>query len=138
MLAVQKWIEKHPDWFARTRIDIQDGHEGWGGLLDEALEEAERTMAERPTPSFRVSQIKEKFGALTIYFRGQDLAPGVRERLSAVTDNARRRSVCICEICGSPACLGAGVGAISVRCSRCAPDGWGPLDIREWFNDAAS
>jgi hypothetical protein len=36
MLAVDRWIEKHPEWFDQPRIDIEEGHEGWRQLIDNA------------------------------------------------------------------------------------------------------
>jgi len=28
MLAVDRWIEKHPEWFDQPRIDIEEGMKG--------------------------------------------------------------------------------------------------------------
>jgi hypothetical protein len=37
MLAVDRWIKKHPDWFDQPRIDIEDGHERGSSSISVAV-----------------------------------------------------------------------------------------------------
>jgi hypothetical protein len=129
MLAVDRWIEKRPEWFDQPRIDIEDVHEGWGQLIDNAFRSAEQILSVYRGASFRIVQVKEKLGALTIYFRQEGLPIEVSDRLSEIMQAARKQSLCVCEICGASARLGNTPGCISVRCTSCAPDGWMPSGV---------
>ena len=95
MLAVDRWIEKHPEWFDQPRIDIEEGHEGWRQLIDNAFSLAEQILSDDAGASFRIVQVKEKFGALRIYFREKGLPTEV---FGSVTRNhaIRERSVVLC------------------------------------------
>jgi hypothetical protein len=129
MLAVDRWIKKHPEWFDRPRIEIEEGHEGWRQLIDDAFEAVEEVLCQHSGEYFRIVQIKEKFGALTIYFREKGRPQEVSARLSEIMATARARSLHLCEICGASACLGLRRSTYSVRCMSCAPDGWKPVEI---------
>ena len=127
MLALDRWIEKHPEWFDRPRIEIEEGHEGWRQLIDDALVSAERILSDHPSALFRIVQVKEKFGALSIYFREEGLPAEVSARLRDIMWAANDKSSSVCEICGASARLGKRRGRVSVRCPSCAPEGWAPL-----------
>ncbi len=129
MLAVDRWIEKHPKWFDRTRIDIEDGHEGWRRLIDTAFSSVEQILLDYPRASFRIVQVKEKFGALRIYFREEGFPAEVSARLHEIMQAANDQSSYVCEICGASARLGKQRGCVSVRCPSCAPDGWVPISV---------
>lgn len=128
MLAVDRWIEKHPEWFDCPRIEIEEGHEGWCKLIDDAFEAVEEVLSQRSGEYFRIVQIKEKFGELRIYFRQKGQHQDACDRLSEIMSNAGARSRHICEICGAPARLGLKRSTVSVRCEACAPDGWKPVE----------
>jgi hypothetical protein len=127
MLAVNRWVEKHPEWFDRPRIEIEEGHEGWRQLIDNALASAERILSEYPCALFRILQVKEKFGTLRIYFREEGLPAEVSDRLRDIMQATNDESSSVCEMCGASARLGVRRGRVSVRCPPCAPDGWVPL-----------
>jgi len=129
MLAVDRWIEKHSDWFDQPRIDIEEGHEGWRQLIDNAFSLAEQILSDHAGASFRIVRVKEKFGALRIYFREKGLPTEVSDRLREVMHAANDQSSYVCEICGASARLGNRRGCYSVRCTSCAPDGWAPTSI---------
>ena len=129
MLAVDRWIKKHPNRFDQPRIDIEDGHEGWRRLIDNAFRAAEQILSDHAGASFRIVQVKEKFGALTIYFRENGLSTDVSDRLHEILQTARSQSLHVCEICGASARLGNRRGCYSVRCPSCAPDGWVPISV---------
>lgn len=128
MLAVDRWIKKHPEWFDQPRIDIEDGHEGWHQLIDDAFEAVEKVLSTSSGEYFRIVQVKEKFGALRIYFREAGTPPEAIAQLSEIMRDAEARSQRICEVCGAPARFGLKRGTYSVRCEGCAPDGWKPVE----------
>jgi hypothetical protein len=129
MLAVDRWLEKHPEWFDRSRIDIAEGHEGWRQLIDNAFSSAEQILSDYPSGSFEIVQVKEKFGTLTIYLREEGLPADISARLREIMQIARTQSSDVCEICGASASLGRRRSNYSVRCTSCAPDGWAPMSV---------
>lgn len=134
MHTVERWINKHPDWFRDLRYDPQHGDAGWSRLLEEAFDAVEKTLAEHPGASVRIVQIKEKLGALTVYFRESGLPSESADRLQETMGSVRFRSLRVCEICGAPARLGRLSGCFSVRCASCSPDGWEPAESRPIFD----
>jgi hypothetical protein len=134
MLAINAWITRHPAWFERSRIDIEDGHEGWRQLIDDAFTSAEKIVSDRPGAIIEITQVKEKLGALIIYFRQEGLPSDASIRLREIMHAARARSLHVCEICGAQAHLGGLDSCLSVRCPLCAPAGWVPTDIVERGN----
>jgi hypothetical protein len=95
-------------------------------LIDDAFKSTERILSDHQDASFKILQIKEKMGALTIYFRENGLPTGTSNRLRGVMKEARNRSLNVCEICGAPARLGRQDVCWSVRCASCAPENWAP------------
>lgn len=63
---------------------------GWAGLIDDAYNAIEGV------PDCWVSDVKEKFGGLRIYFYGA--APDLAEVIDAIC----ARSETVCEMCGGP------------------------------------
>jgi hypothetical protein len=129
MLAVDRWMVKHPNWFNQPRIDIEEGHERWCQLIDNAFSSAEQILLDYPCASFRIVQVKEKFGALRIYFREKGLPAEVSARLREIMQAANDQSSYVCEIFGESARLGQRPGCFSVRCPSCAPNGWVPTNV---------
>ena len=127
MLALNGWITRQPKWFEQSRIDIEDGHEGWMHLIDDVFTSAEQILSNNPGAFFKITQIKEKLGALTIYFHQEGLPVGDVDRLRERKYTARAKSLHICEICGAPAQFGGLDSCLSVRCKTCAPAGWLPI-----------
>lgn len=131
MLAIDSWIKKHPEWFDRPRIEIEEGHEGWRQLIDDAFEAVEEILFQHSGEYFWIVQVKEKFGGLRIYFREAGRPQEASTRLSEIMTDAEARSRYICEICGTSARVGLKDSTYSVRCSSCAPDGWKPVDASD-------
>src|ERR1700722_17122071 len=124
MSAINRWIEKHPEWFQGSRIDIDDGRKGWDRLLDTAFNSVEQALVGHRDPSFRITHVKENLGTLTIYFYESALPIEVSNSLRHIMQVSRYQSLFVCEICGSLAHLLDQGGRFSVRCSSCAPHGW--------------
>jgi hypothetical protein len=82
---------------ARWGIEIQAG---WRGLMERLLERLEATIAAQPVERrerFRITQIKEKMGRLTVYLA----AEGTPEMEAAIQD-AFELSATVCEVCSAP------------------------------------
>ena len=126
MTMIDSWAEKHPDWFETLLYEIEGGHEGWHNLVDVALRSVEQTQFDHPEACLRIVEIKEKFGALTIYCRSENLSRPARESLWEAVQAARTQSLLVCEICGSSAGLGRQRCRLMVRCQDCAPANWIP------------
>lgn len=80
-----------------ARLDLPGP--GWSELLDKLhanLVELDAT--------YRLAQVKEKFGGLRFY---ADFEDSVRRQCQALVDEAERRSFHICERCGHPGTLRA-------------------------------
>jgi hypothetical protein len=122
------WIAKHPEWFEHTAVDLEPGHDGWSHLIDGAFAAVEQILARHSGASFGIRQLKEKLGALTIYFREEGLPVEASDRLCEIFHAARRESHHVCEICGAPASLGICDLRLSVRCASCALTGWAPTN----------
>lgn len=72
---------------------------GWEGIIDTLLYQIEETATLLNQPWPVVTQIKEKFGSLRVYFkpvRGFDLSP-----FTQLIDNAYNKSDTTCEDCGA-------------------------------------
>jgi hypothetical protein len=70
---------------------------GWRDLLERACTRIEAALGESCT--FRVLQIKEKFGALRFYWNGE-MPDAVKGKVEEAIALATARSACTCEICG--------------------------------------
>ncbi len=66
---------------------------GWGYLLKDVLTRIDLALDEDERQTFRISQIKEKFGTLSIYHNGG-------QHISMLTAAAQHASSQICDICG--------------------------------------
>jgi hypothetical protein len=73
---------------------------GWASLVGEIFD-----FRDAHCPHARVVQVKEKFGALTVYLEGPHACLGV---LSDFVAEVERRSETICERCGAPGLTRAG------------------------------
>lgn len=101
-LSEMRWPSKPLETFdteplARWGIDIMAG---WRPLLERLLERLECEIAAHPIADrdrFRIVQIKEKFGRLTVYLDAE-ATPAMR----AAIDEAGEVSIRTCEVCGVP------------------------------------
>jgi hypothetical protein len=81
---------------ARWGIEI---NAGWRPILERLLGRLEAEIAAQPMDDrdrFRVLQIKEKFGRLTVYLA--DSTPDMDAAIQAAADESTRT----CEVCGAP------------------------------------
>jgi len=83
---------------ARWGLEI---HAGWRSIVERLLVRLEAEIAVQPADQrdrFRIRQIKEKFGRLTVHMAW---TPGIR----AALDEAENESIATCEVCGEPGVL---------------------------------
>jgi hypothetical protein len=84
---------------------------GWVPLIEPIIERVRELN--KAGANVKISQIKEKWGSLTIYF---DSAP---EELWEMAHEAAEKSMMICEHCGAPATLTEVNGWLYTRCPDC-------------------
>ena len=97
---------------------------GWRPILARLLERLEAVSAALPAGTrgdFFISQIKQKFGRLTVHLSKE----GTAEMLAAVRE-AEEASVVTCEVCSTPGRLAERNAWWSVRCSD--HETWSRLD----------
>jgi hypothetical protein len=102
VLSEMRWPSTPLDTFsaeplARWGIEI---HAGWRSIMERLLERLEAAIAAQPPDQrdrFRIVQIKEKFGRLTVY-----LASEATHEMGAALREAEEASIVTCEICGVP------------------------------------
>jgi hypothetical protein len=94
-------INAHPHIFrSNTLVSKMGGYpeceEGWHDLLKRVCKRIEAVVE---PGSFRVRQIKEKFGTLRFYW-ASELSPETATDVKEAIFLAEARSACICETCG--------------------------------------
>ena len=100
---------------------------GWNRLMDDVLSQISGQLSIEQARRFQITQVKEKFGALTIQWgtngEGPDLpVTGIRDVLL----RARQLSQQICQACGAPG-VQRRLGAVYTLCEKHA------ADIEHWF-----
>lgn len=91
---IVKLYANHPRVFER-QIEPQCA-DGWFDLIDTACQLISHRLANHPDVSFKLLQIKEKFGTMSFYYSGGD------EYIRGVANYAMAMSAVICEISGEP------------------------------------
>jgi hypothetical protein len=98
-------IEAHPNLFHPPvgAPEATQGYptcgDGWRDLLERLSARIEAAIAE-DGGSLRVIEIKEKYGTLRFYWRGE-LPDDSRMKIEKATALAEARSACTCEECGA-------------------------------------
>jgi hypothetical protein len=109
-------VETQP--LARWGIDI---NVGWRSIMERLLARLEAVIAVQPPDErdrFRILQVKEKFGRLTVY-----LADSIAE-MDAAIHEASEESIRTCEVCGAAGVLDERHAWWSPRCK--AHEAWTP------------
>jgi hypothetical protein len=104
---------------ARWGIEI---HAGWRAIMERLLQRLEAEIAALPTDPrdrFRIVQIKEKFGRLTVYLESE-ATPEMR----AALQDAEEMSIATCEVCRAPGRLAERKAWWAARCV--ADESWTP------------
>jgi hypothetical protein len=88
-----KLIKDYPNWCGNGRkyVGFEFG-DGWLPIIKEMFDEL--VVLTKDTPKFRINQIKEKFGQLTVYFSGGN------EAIKEAIDRAEVKCYETCDRCG--------------------------------------
>lgn len=116
----KKLVEKYPDALSEYGKDPRQtcmawGFEcgaGWYKIMEELCEKVGNL------PGFKFSQVKEKFGMLTIYYNGPNSEED-RKIVRAAINEAEEKSLVTCENCGEPGKRSNDGGWLSVECKKC-------------------
>jgi hypothetical protein len=133
----QQLVEAHPDLFHPPADDPRAAQaspecgEGWRDLLERAFARI-RAAVRADGGSFKVTQIKEKYGTLRLYWEGS-LSSEADAMVEEAIDLAEARSASTCEICGEAGQL-YGPGWLATRCAAHA-EGRRPVEIRPGFEN---
>jgi hypothetical protein len=87
--------------------------DGWYDILYQALTLAQSRYEQVDIPPVRLTDIKEKFGTLNLYYMGGD------DYTDGVFDLAQLLSGHTCEMCGKPGTLSTDRGWMVTRCTEC-------------------
>lgn len=128
-LTEMRWPSTPLDTFgtealARWGIEI---HAGWRAIMERLLHRLEAEIAFQPADQrdrFRIVQIKEKFGRLTVYLESE-ATPEMRAALR----DAEEMSIATCEVCGAPGRLADRKAWWAARCL--AHENWTPHEKLE-------
>jgi hypothetical protein len=114
-------METYPHLFSRP-IDerrVTAGYpgveDGWRDIVETAASRIAAALGSR-FEALSISQIKEKFGQIRIYFNRTDLPSDVWARIREAVTLAEARSACTCETCGAAGRLYEDRGSYSTRC----------------------
>jgi len=97
-------------------VPIQFGIEtgnGWFWLLNNLLDTIQSYIKNNNKPNISITQIKEKFGGLNVYYTGGD------ELIDGMVWFAEHLSYSICEFCGTNVGVGRTSGWIYTICWDC-------------------
>jgi hypothetical protein len=116
------WLANHPNnpvdnidrWNARVNFECG---RGWAGMLERLFDELARIV--RPTGDvITVSQIKEKYGTLRVYWHGAVNAE-TDHLIDGATLLAEFRSEVTCQLCGEPGLMREnGFGLYHLACDE--------------------
>ena len=122
------WKGRHATWFEQCRIDLDlsGNDDGWADLVNDTFQAIEAELAGHRKLELRLTQIKEKFGSLRIYFRFS-VATDADKNIAALINQAHAQSRITCHLCGRPGSAGAEKGHIEVRCRACETQDWKPI-----------
>ncbi|SRR6266508_2612229 len=119
------------DWRAplRARFPMAKSIEigcfrGWQPILTRLFEGLETTIGRQPAAvrrGFKIREIRQKFGTLTVY-----LSNVPTPEVQAILDEAQAAAMVACEVCGAPGRLAERRGWVSVKCD--AHENWTRFD----------
>lgn len=123
--------ELRAKWPALSSVMIEHGP-GWYGVLDQMLTSMQKAGFDQRTD--RITQVKEKFGTIRVYFalnqsieRGVQRMEPIRKAMHEADKSART-----CETCGQASRLMVSNGLVMSRCLVHKPSG--AKTLREHFN----
>jgi hypothetical protein len=113
MTETESLFEEHPE--LRCNVSTLAG---WNPLIADTLREI-IALSQSTGVSISALEIKEKFGALRMYYRVPAEPNGVAARqILALLKRARERSETVCEVCSMPGTLQQRNGWWRTRCAE--------------------
>lgn len=112
-----KLVEKYPSILREYGGDPRHTCMAWGFECGDGWFKILETLCEQVNdiPGFRFDQVKEKFGALRIYFSCDE----DHDKAQKFVDEAEIQSTKVCEICGKPGKTVVHRGWFSTECNMC-------------------
>ncbi len=89
--------------------------DGWADLVERALGRIAAAVAGGPG-AVRITQIKEKFAGVRIYYDAGGLQPEILSAVDDAIDLAEARAECTCEVCGEEGTPWEDAGWYTTRC----------------------
>ena len=116
----KKLVEKYPDALSEYGGDAMKTCMAWGFECGNGWFKIMEELCEKigNIPGFKFSQVKEKFGTLTIYYDGPNNEDD-RAIVRQAVDDAEIKSSNTCEICGEPGERKSNNGWLSTDCKKC-------------------
>jgi len=91
--------------------------DGWRDLVETAVGRIATAVAAEPPGSVHITQIKEKFATLRLYWHGRaDLTEAAHTTVEEAVSLAEARSACTCETCGAEGRLYKSGGQLLTAC----------------------
>jgi hypothetical protein len=117
----QQLVDLHPELFVRTfrGVTFAPGYpscgDGWCDIVTKLVERVSAAAAGYPTIHF--TQILERYGRLSIYWKAEaNLPNGVEHAIDEAIELAEARSACSCVACGANARLFSNAGRLVTVC----------------------
>ena len=95
--------------------------EGWKDIYQPIIDFVTKyNELYNPDSVIEITQIKEKFGGLRVYWGGENVPQAVQNELTDMICKAENKAYCTCEICGSTERVGITVdGWYTTLCQKC-------------------
>lgn len=104
-------VEQYPKFFSELRYGFECGL-GWYHIIERLTRDLV-DISEADELDTKVVQIKEKYGTLRFYLSAET------EDMSALIDEAEKKSARTCELCGQEGEMEVRNHWLSVRCQKC-------------------
>jgi hypothetical protein len=116
----EKLVKKYPDALSEYGSDPRHSCMAWGFACGDGWYKIIEELCEKVgnIPGFKFAQVKEKFGALTIYYDGPNTEDD-RAIVRKAINEAENKSVVICETCGEKGERASQGGWLSTECKKC-------------------
>ena len=110
----ERLMRRHAELFGRGGYPTVG--DGWRELVETAIARIAAAVASVPGAKVTITQIKEKYGGLRIYFDGGGLSDEAEASIEEAIELAEYRAACTCEDCGSQGQLYDNHGWYITRC----------------------
>lgn len=117
----QSIILDHPELFGTPPFNVRETciafglecGDGWLPILDDLCTKLSDALKRDPGTQFRFMQVKEKWGALTMYYNGGN------DEMRSLLSEAESQAAKTCEYCGGPSEIRNDGGWYTTVCVPC-------------------